>query len=321
MTTIVIHSTITTKAPLSISLPEASGVDSKFKNFPLMARGIDINGYKRYTGYLPATTIRGFLRRAVVLEAMKDAAKKGNHYTLQKAYEDLIGQDAESEAKQEIDLIKILEKRESNPIIDLFGVGLSLKSRILVSHFLPETNITPDEYTGVRKDLDDTEGAVESLVSSDQETFMSRSDSNSRRSKAKAVINNLRRDLAAAKKKKENEKIAKLEESIEVAVAHAKELGDEMGLMENSSKTVVSYFALPADIKLNGKIIVENAKDRDLNLIETALNSLSMRPLLGGQVSRGCGEIAGKFDISVDGDLIKTIEIGNWQKAEVINKK
>ena len=318
MTTIVIHSTIFTEAPLSITLPTAEGLGAnRFDNFPVMTRGIDQDGNKLQTGYLPATTVRGFLRRAVVLDAMKRAAQDGKHYTLQKAYEDLIGQDAESESKQEVDLIKLLEKREANPIVDLFGVGLTLKSRLLVSHFVPKVNVLPDVFTGVRKDLDDTDGVLESLNKADQETFMGRSESNSRRAKAQSVVDDLKRKIR--KEKKENKSTEDLEKALVEAESNVEKYETEMGAMQNTSRTLTSYFAMAAGIPLSGKIIVENTKERDLPMIELALNSLSLHPLLGAQVSRGCGEISGQFDITIDGALVKKISIGGWKQAETVS--
>ena len=102
MTTTIINATIHTVGPLSIAMPVAEGgTANDYKNFPVMTRGVDEDGNKKLTGYLPATTLRGFLRRAVVLREMKRAASAGTPYSLQRAYAELIGQDAESEKAEE----------------------------------------------------------------------------------------------------------------------------------------------------------------------------------------------------------------------------
>jgi hypothetical protein len=90
-----------------------------------------------------------------------------------------------------------------------------------------------------------------------------------------------------------------------------------MGEMTNSSRTLTSYFALPAGIELKGRLVIENARERDLPMIELALNALSLRPVLGAQLARGCGEIEGRFDVLVDGVLAKKVSIGGWQPATV----
>ncbi len=139
---ILINSTITTVGPLSIKMPVAQGgIENRFGNFPLFTigakevQGKDGESYtaKEQTGYLPSTTVRGFLRRAIVTDAMTRAAEAGNPYTLQRAYADLIGQDAASEKSERIDLLAARKLRDENEVLDLFGCGISMASRLLVS--------------------------------------------------------------------------------------------------------------------------------------------------------------------------------------------
>ena len=129
-----------------------------------MGRGVDDDGNPQLTGYLPSTTVRGFLRRAVVLNSMQEAANSGAPYNLPRAYNELVGQNEDSEKQAgEIDLLEIKKTRESFPILDLFGSGLGVASRLRVGHFSPETNILPEEVHAVRKDLGDTDGVIEAL--------------------------------------------------------------------------------------------------------------------------------------------------------------
>jgi CRISPR type IV-associated protein Csf2 len=316
---IVIKATISTVGPLSITLPEAEGGfgANRFNNFPIMTRGIDEAGNRQQTGYLPATTIRGFLRRAVTTDAMSKAADAGAHYTLQKAYADLLGQDAESEkAGDALDLLTLKKQREENPIADLFGLGMSLKSRLLVSQFVPPVNVLPDVFTGVRKDLEDTEGVLDALTSADRDAFLGRSEANRKRAGAATVVKGLERKVKMAEKEKGD--VKELEKALAEARALEAKYADQMGAMQNSSRTLTSYFALPAGIDLVGRMIIENARPRDISMVALGLNALSLRPLLGGQVARGCGEIAGVFDMYCDGELLKKITIGAFQPANIV---
>ena len=122
---IIVKAVIKTEAPLSIAMPVAQGArENDYGNFPLMPRGINDEGEKQYTGYLPATTVRGYLRRGIVEEDMRKAAADGKHYKLDAAYAELIGQDAASEQQAgDIDLLALKEARESSPVLDLFGSG------------------------------------------------------------------------------------------------------------------------------------------------------------------------------------------------------
>lgn len=317
--TIVVDAVITTVGPLSIAMPvPEGGRENQYKQFPIMTRGLDDEGNKLQTGYLPATTLRGFMRRAIVTDAMTKAAEAGKHYTLQKAYAELIGQDAASEAASEdIDLIKQQLQRDENPVLDLFGVGMSLKSRLLVSHFVPMTNVLPEPFSGVRKDLEDTPEAFEALSLETQNTHANRSQANSQRADAVSQVKALERQVRAAEKKGDGAE--ELKAQLEAAKILAAKFADQMGEMQNSSRTLVGHFALPAGIDMHGKLIIERAKERDLEMLVLALDSLSRRPLLGAQVARGCGEITGKFTIKVDGVVKKIVEIGNWEASKSVD--
>lgn len=316
MNTIVINATLTTVGPMSITMPIAEGqMGNKFNNFPVVTRGLDDDGNKLHTGYLPATTLRGFLRRAIVTDQMTQAAADGKPYTLQKAYADLIGQDAASESKDDIDLLKLRQTREENPVLDLFGSGLGIKSRLLMSHFLPNHNVLPEVATGVRKDLEDTDGVLDLLSSPDRDIYLGRSGANSKRAAALTVAKGLEGKIRKAKKAGED--VAELEAALKEAQGIVARYESDMGDMLNSSRTLTNYFALPAGIELKGRLVIEKARDRDLPMIELALNELSKRPILGAQSARGCGEIEGTFDVMVDGVLVKKISIGSWQAATV----
>ena len=317
MKTIVINATITTVGPLSITMPIAEGqLGNKFNNFPVVTRGLDEDGNKLQTAYLPATTFRGFLRRAIVTQQMTEAAAAGKPYTLQKAYADLIGQDAASESKDDIDLLKLRQTREENAVLDLFGSGLGIKSRLLVSHFLPSHNVLPEVITGVRKDLEDTDGILDLLTPADSDKYLGRSAANSKRSGAVTVFKGLEQKIRKATKAGED--VTELRAAREAAKGIVDRYEADMGEMTNSSRTLTNYYAFPAGVDLKGRLVIENARDRDMPMIELALDALSHRPILGAQSARGCGEIEGVFDVMIDGVFLKRITVGGWKPATVI---
>jgi len=314
--TLIIEATLRTVGPLSIRLPVAEGAaENRWANFPVLTRGLDDEGNPLQTGYLPATTVRGFLRRAIVTDAMERAAAEGRPYTLQRAYADLIGQDAASEKSEDVDLVKLAAQRDAEPVADLFGLGMTLKSRLFVSHFLPRVNVLPEVTSGVRKDLEDTEGVLDALSAADRDLYLGRSAANSERAAAAAVVTDLRRKLKKAERAGED--TADLAAALKAAEERVAGFEDRMGEMKNSSRTLTSYFALPAGLDLLGRLVIERARERDLPMIELALDALSRRPLLGAQVARGCGEVAGSFDVLRDGVLIRRISVGGWKPAQM----
>jgi hypothetical protein len=280
---------------------------------------VDADGNKLRTGYLPATTVRGFLRRAVTLQRMRKAADAGKPYKLPQIYNEMIGQDADSEKKaEEIDLLAIKKARESSPVVDLFGSGLNVKSRLLVSHFCPATNVLPEAFTGVRKDIDDTEDALELMDQQDMETFLRRTERNRERAAAAALVKQLESKIRRDERKdgaSEDDKKA-----LEVAKKQEEAAEGEMGEMKVSTRQITTHFALPAEIELHGRIVIERPKDQDLAMLEYGLRELSRSPVLGAQSARGCGEIEGTFEFTdEEGKLIKNIVVGGYSDARVTN--
>ena len=318
---IVINATIKTVAPLSIKMPPAEGGRAgEFENFPLMTRGVDADGNKQKTAFLPATTLRGFLRRAVTLRNMQAAADAGKPYRLPQIYSEMIGQDAESEKQAgDIDLLALKAAREASPVLDLFGSGLGIKSRLKVSHFVPASNILPDSFTGTRKDLDDTEEAMELMDKSDMSAFLQRSQSNTKRANAAAVVKQLEVPIKRAEKKGDaipKDKVT----ALEVAKAELAKFENEMGDMQNSTRTILTHYALGSGLELSGRLVVENSKAADLELLEYGLDQLSRKPVLGAHSARGCGEIEGTFQFyDIDGKLLKSVVIGGYKPARVTN--
>ncbi len=317
---VIVKVTLRTKGPLSLKMPVAEGArENEFDNFPVMTRGVDTDGNKLRTGYLPATTVRGFLRRAVTLQRMRKAAKAGKPYKLPQIYNEMIGQDADSEKKaEEIDLLAIKKARESSPVVDLFGSGLNVKSRLLVSHFCPATNVLPEAFTGVRKDIDDTEDALELMDSGDMETFLRRTERNRERAAAAALVKQLESKIRRDERKdgaSEDDKRA-----LEVAKKKEDAAEGEMGEMKVSTRQLTTHFALPAEIELHGRLVIERAKDQDLEMLEYGLRELSRSPVLGAQAARGCGEIEGTFEFTDEGGkLIKNVVVGGYSDARVTN--
>lgn len=299
-------------------MPVAEGArENRFGNFPVMTRGVDLDGNPLQTGFLPATTLRGFLRRAVTLRNMRKAADAGKPYKLPQIYAEMVGQDAASEQQSdEIDLVALKAAREASPILDLFGSGLGIKSRLKVGHFVPEINVLPEVFTGVRKDLDDTEEALDLMDKADMQSFLGRSESNNRRAAALALQKQIERKVKQAERKggasPEDVK------ALEVAQAEVERFKEDMGDMQVSTRTIVQHFALPAGLQLTGRIVIDKATNTDLELIEYGLGELSLSPVLGAHSARGCGEISGVFDFfDSSGRQSKSIVIGGYGPAKV----
>ena len=70
---------------------------------------------------------------------------------------------------------------------------------------------------------------------------------------------------------------------------------------------------------LASRIVVENVRDTDMELLDYALEQFSLKPVLGAHSARGCGELAGTFRFfDGDGKLLKTVVVGDYKPSRVM---
>lgn len=309
MNKIIINATLTTVQPVSIKLPDQDG-------HPKMTRGVDSDGHPKKTAYIPATTVRGKLRRLAVQPLMQAAAAAGKHWTLHQVYEAMLGQDTVSESSEEIDLVALKKRRQDNHIVDLFGAGLGVKSRLSVGHFMPVVDVAPEAFAGVRKDLDSDMDVLEWMAPDEVNRFVDRNTNNSKRSAAEALVKKMVSQIR--KVEKAGQDVTELKAALALAESQRDALVLAMGDMKNSTKTLTSYEAMPAGIELKSRIIVDKATTKDLTTLLDALDLFSRTPVLGGQTARGCGEVAGNFEMSdQDGTLLGVVSVGGYGPSQV----
>lgn len=309
MNKIIINATLTTVQPVSIKLPDQEG-------HPTITRGVDSEGHPKKTAYIPATTMRGKLRRLAVRPLMEAAAAAGKHWTLHQVYEAMLGQDAASEASEEIDLVALKKRRADNHIVDLFGAGLGVKSRLSVGHFMPVVDVAAETFAGVRKDLDSDTDVLDLMDPEEVNRFVGRSTNNSKRSAAEALVKKL--GTQVRKTEKAGQDATELKAALALAEAQRDELVLAMGDMKNSTKTLTSYEAMPAGIELKSRITIDKATGKDVSTLMAALDLFSRTPVLGGQTARGCGEVAGAFEMfDQDGTLLGVVNVGGYAPSKV----
>ncbi|NMM14284.1 MAG: hypothetical protein HHJ17_12240 [Rhodoferax sp.] len=309
MKKIIINATLTTVQPVSIKLPDQDG-------HPKMTRGVDSDGHPKKTAYIPATTMRGKLRRLAVQPLMEAAAAAGQPWTLHQVYEAMLGQDAASEANEEIDLVALKKRRADNHIVDLFGAGLGVKSRLSVGHFMPVIDVAPEAFAGVRKDLDSDTDVLELMDPEEVNRFVDRNTNNSKRAAAEALVKKMVTQVRKAEKAGQD--VTDLKAALALTEAQRDALVLAMGDMKNSTKTLTSYEAMPAGIELKSRIIIDKATARDVATLLAALDLFSRSPVLGGQTARGCGEVAGNFELSdQEGVLLGVVSVGGYAPSKV----
>ncbi len=309
MTKIIINATLTTVQPVSIKLPEQSG-------HPKMTRGVDSDGRPKKTAYIPATTVRGKLRRLAVQPLMQQAAAAGKPWTLHQVYEAMLGQDASSETSEDIDLVALKKRRADNHLVDLFGAGLGVKSRLSVGHFVPVVDVEPEAFAGVRKDLDSDIDVLDAMADSEVSRFVNRNATNSKRAAAEAVVKKLASQVRKAEKAVQD--ATEIKAALALAEAQRNELLAAMGEMKNSTKTLFSYEAMPSGIELKSRMIIDKATAKDLSTLLGALDLFSRTPVLGAQTARGCGEVCGNFQLlDGEGAVLGVVSVGGYAPSQV----
>lgn len=311
MSTLVINIEARTLAPISISAPVTqSGAGGGMPRMPLHG--------KPDVPYIPASTLRGRLRRAVVMPLAAAAARDGKPWKLDRFYACIVGQDTESEQKSEtVDLGKVAALRKAEPLLDLFGIGLTLKGRLMMSHLLPTEPCEIITITGTRRDLDDDEGTIDLMSDEDRAAFVARGSANTERVGYEAAVKGLERKIAAARRKDNNADVAEWEAALATARQAASQAATKMGSMQVSTRRPIEHEAMPAHITLTGRIVVCNEREGDLDMLLKAFDSLSLMPLIGAHNARGCGEVSMELRVMRDQEHVATVQVGGFKPSRV----
>jgi CRISPR type IV-associated protein Csf2 len=299
--------TITTVNPVTFTHHSIDGL-------PLMTRGVDGNGQHQKSVFLPASQLRGRIRHEAAAAMLSRAGK----VKLEAAYMAALGQDLDPEEDAEPEQIRLgeLQKlRDADPLVDLFGTW-KIASRLMVSHLLPEVNVSPETFSVIRRDLDANADIMGLLGDEEQDAMYSRQDRQSSASKVETQIKLAKREIAAARRAKEMDKVAELE--VKIAELNELKKATKGADASENTKHLVQIEAIPAGVALLGTLVVQRARSRDVGILVEALERFSARPVLGAQLARGFGEVAGNVTLASDsGEVLVTVEFGGYRPARV----
>ena len=309
--------TITTINPVSFSHHGVKEVVKGKKPLPLMARGVDAEGKHLKTVYLPAAGLRGRIRHEVAMSVLEREGK----VKLSRAYMLALGQSTDGRIEDAGDVqYKIAEQlalREKDPVVDLFGTW-KINSRLQVSHLMPAANIQPDTFSFIRRDLDSNEDMFALLDTSEQDEFYDRQSTLSQASKTGDMVKVATGALMKAKKAKNTAEVEAFEAKIAELKALKNTQKDDAGGDGNNSKHLLEVEAIPAGIDLLGTLVVQRAKPRDLEMLLKAFDRISMKPVIGANTARGCGQIEGKTTFTNDdGEVLCVVSFGGHKKAMI----
>lgn len=308
------HQTLTTDLHIQTLQPLTfthHGTDG----LPLLTRGVDVEGRHQRTVFIPAAQLRGRLRHEAAIAELRSRPEKAR---LEDAYLLALGQDLRPEEEEQPEAIRLREQlafRERQPFLDLFGTW-KVSSRLFVSHLLPEVNVQPDTVAHIRRDLDSNPDVMDLLDETEQDRLYERQNSQGLASKAEALIKLTTRELAAARKAKDDARLAELTAKLEeLKTLKQSRKGDDTS---DNTKHLLELQVIPQGIDLSGHLTVQRARPYDLRLLVTALDGFSRQPYLGAQRARGCGQVQGRATFhNAQGDVLAVLRFGGHQPAAV----
>lgn len=282
---------------------------------PLLTRGVDAEGRHQRTVFIPAAQFRGRLRHEAALAELRARSTKAK---LEDAYLLALGQDLRPEEDAEPEAIRLKEQqvfRAQNPLLDLFGTW-KVSSRLYVAHLLPEVNVQPDTVSHIRRDIDSNPDMMDLLDETEQDRLYDRQNSQGLASKAEALIKLTGRELAAARKAKDEARLAELTAKLE-ELKELKKVRKGEDASDNT-KHLLELQVIPLGITLLGGLTVNGANAYDLNLLVQALDGFSRQPYLGAQRARGCGEVSGRATFKdAHGSVLVVVGFGGLAPAKV----
>ena len=280
------------------------------KDLPLMIRGVDAEGKPQRTVYIPAAQFRGRLRHEAALAELRARPAK---VKLEDAYMLALGQDLEPEEDDEPEAIRLgdqIKFRQDNPLVDLFGTW-KVASRLYVSHLMPEVNVMPDRVSHIRRDLHSNDDLMGLLGDDEQNRMYDRQTKQAMASKVGSLIKQAEAALKTARKQGDTALVDQLEAKLlELGSLKKERKGDDQS---NNTKHLVELQVIPAGIDLLGRLTIQGPRPSDLRYLTQALEALSLKPMLGAQRARGCGEVRGQANFRLPGgEPLATVAFGGF---------
>lgn len=281
--------TITTISPVSVALPKATGM-------PTNTHG---------SAYIPASSIRGFLRsiahHAVVLELHKN----GTTLSIDQHYMNGSGVDTARKIKlgggyETVN--KNLPIRQKNPILSLFG-NFVVGSHTQIGNALANPNENPliTLGNGSRNHPFTRNNELLNHVEEDELEYLQKimsatSDTAEQTDGVKKQIDQLKKDLKKAEKDAKAAIFAQIDQLNEEMAAIKQ---SRTGSAESVQRPLDGFEAIDAGYSLSHRIQVTDVTDNELEFFLWVLYKASFDFRIGGHSNLGCGVIHADWDVSV----------------------
>lgn len=280
--------------------------------------------------YIPASSIRGKLRRLARDEIQDSLAEAGgeHRFSLPDFYLNTLGgvkgaKGAKGgDAKEDKgETVRVFGGRKKNPLVSLFGAMApsNVPGKLMIDHAIDNGAAAAEPITisHVRSDdiSRDPSSVLPMLEDGFEAEYLAMGKVMDARSAANRDIKALRAQLKKVTDEGERERILK-------EINAAKEVQDDNTAVQ--VQQILEYQAIPPGLKLNSNFRLLRVTKRELVLFLRALNRFSANPVLGGRHNHGNGIVSGEWDVRIraSGTLLPaaagTVRIaGDFGPAEV----
>lgn len=312
MPTLLLDGTLTAVTPIAIILPgsEDGRTPAGAPRKRMLRDGIMVD-----TVYVPPSSLRGRLRHLVTQELMRlQNEADGRVFTPEAYITTALGgvkdRKAEGDDERQVDLRRIGEVRQKNPIVSLFGSMVSrVSSRLMVGDMTPLEPVAP-QGTGrsVRANPFVRNPAVIGLL--DPAKFGEFTSLNTARVEANKAEDQAERKKREAQAKKRAgapaEEVEALQAEVAALTAAAKAGFEKAGGAVSIQQLLDGYDVIPEGTPMANRIRLIEGTEMEAALLLLALDLLARRPLIGGHTAHGCGEISGAWRVRVrDGAVLR----------------
>lgn len=289
MKNVQLRGTVTTITPFNVSLPTL-----KLGELPRNTDNI---------AYIPATTIRGWLRNGLAFALAEMLQREKNEFlTVDEIYMIASGVDAGRKIKNKgLAAVKVGENnsvRAANPFMSLFG-RWQLAGKLSVGSATPSSNRVVKYGMGIRTHSFNRNDALETFVDPNELDYLGevlKADSLS----AEAVKDYKDRKAALETERKTADKERKAE--INAEIAEIQELIDEskkerVGPLNSTQHVLNGFEAIDANTECFNTLGLANPSDDELTALLWLLRKLSTSLVIGGKRNIGCGKIKIDWDV------------------------
>ena len=286
MKTVQFNGTITTLSPVTVSLPDVSGMARTTQGLPM----------------IPASTLRGLLRHSAHEAMAYLSHQAGRNLTVDQHYMLAAGVDTARVIKDgaATKVGHTAALRAKNPMLSVFG-RWGLAGRLGVgSAVAQDANCLIIMGNGSRHHPFNRNPGLTDCVPVEeldylQQILMADSQASESTSDLKDEEKALKKEVRGASAERKAEINARLAE----IAAIIREVKDErVGSREAIQRPLDGFEAIDAGHQLSHRMTLQNPTDQELHLVLWAIAIASHQPMVGGHRNLGCGYIAGDWTIT-----------------------